>query len=113
MDRVGNGGGDAAPVQRASICDPDVEVFASVPGRSVDEPRARIFGNVLAGKERHLEIVTLIEMLKRMLAHQSVQIARRNAFEFLERSHAGLSEYLDGQLVRQHETVTRPRPIVA
>ena len=68
VDRVGDGGVDAAPGERASIRGPDVEVFASVPGRSVDESRAGIFGDVLAGKERHLEIVALVEILKRMLA---------------------------------------------
>ena len=113
VDRVGDGGVDAAPGERASIRGPDVEVFPSVPGRSVDESRAGIFGDVLAGKERHLEIVALVEILKRMLAHQSGQIARRNAFELLESGHPGLTEYLDRELVRQHETVARLRPIVA
>ena len=38
------------------IGSPDIEILAAVAGRGVDEAGAGIFGDVIAGKQRHREI---------------------------------------------------------
>ena len=67
IDGVGNGGVDAARCQLARIRGPDIEVLAAVAGRGVHEAGAGIVGDVIAGKQRHCEIVAVVEPLERML----------------------------------------------
>ncbi len=57
VDGVGDGGVDAAGFQRRLVVHPHVEVFAAVAGRGVDETGAGVFGDVLAFKERNVEVV--------------------------------------------------------
>src|SRR5205085_10678268 len=51
IDRVGDGGVDAAPGKRPLVRGPDVEVFAAVAGRGMHEAGARVVGDVVAGEE--------------------------------------------------------------
>ncbi|OIQ63090.1 hypothetical protein GALL_553740 [mine drainage metagenome] len=48
IDGVGDGGADAAAFQFTRIRHPDVEVFAAVAGRGVNEAGAGVFGDVIA-----------------------------------------------------------------
>ena len=50
VDGVGDGGIDAARFQLARIRRPDVEVFAAVAGRGVDEAGTRVVGDVITGE---------------------------------------------------------------
>ena len=60
VDGVGDGGIDAARFQRRAIGRPDLEVLAAVTGRGVHEAGAGVVGDVVAGKQRHVEIVALV-----------------------------------------------------
>ena len=57
VDRVGDRGVDAARLELARDRGPDVEVLAAVAGRGVHEAGAGIVGDVLAGEQRHVEVV--------------------------------------------------------
>ena len=67
VDGVGDRGVDAARFQRARIRRPDVEVLAAVAGRGVHEAGAGVVGDVVAGEQRHVEIVAAMP-LQRMRA---------------------------------------------
>ena len=58
VDGVGNRGTDAARFERARIRGPDIEVLAAMAGRGVHEAGAGIVGDVIAGEQRHDEVVT-------------------------------------------------------
>ena len=60
VDGVGDGGIDAARFQRRLVGGPDVEVLAAVARRGVDEAGAGVVGDVVAGEERNIEIVTAV-----------------------------------------------------
>ena len=62
VDGVGDGGVDAARFQLARIRHPDVEVLAAVAGRGVDEAGAGVVGDVIAGQQRHVEIVAPVPL---------------------------------------------------
>ena len=49
---------DPAIFQFDAICDPDLEVFAAVSWRGMDETGAVLVGDVIARKQRHREVVT-------------------------------------------------------
>ena len=57
VDGEGDGGVDAARLQLRRVLHPDVEVLAAVAGRGVHEAGAVLVGDVVAGEQRHLEIV--------------------------------------------------------
>ena len=58
VDGVGDCGVDAARLELARIRRPDIEVFAAVTGRGVDEAGAGVVGDVIAGEQRHRETRT-------------------------------------------------------
>ena len=60
IDGVGNGRVDAARGELRRIRRPDIEVVAAVAGRGVDEASAGIVGDVIAGQQRHFEVVAAI-----------------------------------------------------
>ena len=76
VDRVGNGGTDAARFQRARIRGPDIKVLAAVAGRGVHEAGAGIVGDVIASEQRNGEVVTAFGF-QRMRARQSPRDRRR------------------------------------
>ncbi len=57
IDGIGNCRIDAARGEFACMGGPDVEVFAAMSRRGMDEPGAGILGDMITGKQRHLEIV--------------------------------------------------------
>ena len=59
VDGEGNLGVDAARFERGAIVLPDLEVLGAVAGRGVHKAGAGILGDMLAGEQRHIEIVTL------------------------------------------------------
>src|SRR5690606_18691277 len=59
----GDGGVDAAFLKLACVLHPDVEVLPTVAGCRVHEARTGIVGDVIAGKERHGELVAAAEAL--------------------------------------------------
>src|SRR5258707_2844743 len=58
VNGIRNRGIDAPRFERARVRHPDVEVLAAVAGRGVDEAGAGIVGDVIAGEERDIEVVT-------------------------------------------------------
>ena len=61
IDRIGNGRIDTARGKLARIGGPNIEVLAPVSWRGMDEAGARVFGDMIAGKERDFKIVALVE----------------------------------------------------
>src|SRR5271156_5439970 len=57
IDGVGNCRIDAARGEFARMGGPHLKIFAPMPRRRVDEPSAGIFGYMVTGEQRHLEIV--------------------------------------------------------
>ncbi len=70
VDGIGDRRVDAARRERTRIRRPNVEVFASVARRGVDEARAGVPGHVLANQQRHVEIVAFAA--QRMCTDQSL-----------------------------------------
>ena len=62
IDGVGNRRIDAARFECARIRGPDFEVLAAVARRGVDEARAGVVGDVIAGEERHIEVVAALAL---------------------------------------------------
>ena len=95
----------------ARVRGPDLEVLAAVAGRGVHEAGAGVVGDVIAGEQRHVEIVAAIEPLaadaRRSMLGQRLGATRR---ELLERSHARLPQHFDGEFVGEHEACRRPWP---
>jgi hypothetical protein len=58
IDRVGDGGVDAARFQLARIFHPDIEVFAAVARRGMDKTGAGVVGDVIAFEERDAKPIT-------------------------------------------------------
>ena len=57
VDGVGDRRIDAARFERARVRGPDLEVLAAVARRGVHEAGAGVVGDVIAGEERHVEVV--------------------------------------------------------
>ena len=58
IDRIGDRGVDAARSERARVRRPNIKVFAAVTRRRVHETGAGVIGDVIAGEQRHLEVIT-------------------------------------------------------
>ena len=58
IDRIGNGRIDTPRGKLACVGGPNIEVLAPVSWRGVDEAGARVFGDMVAGKERDFKAVT-------------------------------------------------------
>ena len=83
VDGVGDRGVDAARFELARIRRPDVEVLAAVAGRGVHEAGAGVVGDVIAGEQRHGELVAAGEALQRMRAFDRVErVGRRRRATF-------------------------------
>ena len=78
VDGVGDRGVDAARLQRRRVGGPDVEVLAAVTGRGVDETGAGVVGDVVAGEQRHGEIVAGVCTRERMAQRNAASIVARN-----------------------------------
>ncbi len=57
VDGEGDLGVDAARFERGAVLFPDLEVLGAVAGRGMHEARAGVLGDMLAGEQRHVEIV--------------------------------------------------------
>ena len=57
IDSIGNCRIDAARGEFARMGGPDVKIFAAMSRRGVDKSSTGILGDMIAGKQRHLEIV--------------------------------------------------------
>src|SRR4029077_16206611 len=67
VDRIRNGCIDAARGKLARVGGPNIEVLTPVSWRGMDEAGARVFGDMIAGKERDFKIVAFVEALEWML----------------------------------------------
>ena len=82
VDRIGNRRVDAALLELAPMLHPDVEVLAAVAGRGVHEAGAGFLGDMLAGKQRHVELIAAeAGVLQRMRQHQRLEVVRRDRRE--------------------------------
>src|SRR5579871_1166868 len=64
VDRIRDGGVDAACFESASVGGPNIEVIAAMAGRGVHKAGARVVGYVLAVEERDGETISLVEISK-------------------------------------------------
>ena len=100
---------------RASSCarirGPDFEVLAAVARRGVDEAGAGVVGDVIAGEQRHVEVVAAIA-LERMRADDPREHRRRNVLHLFVSRDARLLEHVGGELVGQDQRVAGLRPVV-
>ena len=78
---------------------PDLEVLGAMAGRGVDEARAGIVGDMLAGEQRHIEVVAALA--KRMRRDDSFESRPRHVAESLPSRHARSLEDLFGEVYRQ------------
>ena len=112
VDRVGDFRVDAALLQLAAMLHPEVEVLAAVAGRGVHEAGARLLGDVLAGKQRHVEGVAAEPGLaQRMRNHERLEIVGRHVGHALVRLDPRLRHHVGGERIGQHEPVARLRPV--
>ena len=70
VDGVGDRGVDAPRGKLRSIPGPDLEVLAAVTGCGVHEAGADVVGDMVAGEQRHGEIIPGVERLERMISNQ-------------------------------------------
>ena len=66
------------------VARPDVEVLAAVAGRGVDEAGAGVVGDMVAGEQRHVEVVAAADALQRMRADDRRQIVSRHVAQLLD-----------------------------
>ena len=76
VDGVGDGGVDAARFERARVGGPDLEVLAAVAGRGVDEAGAGVVGDVIAGEQRHVEIIAALLAQRMRADHRRQHVGR-------------------------------------
>ena len=108
VDGEGDGGRDAARLEVAGSVHPGLEVLAAVTGRGVDKAGAGIVGDMIAGDQRHGEIVAATEPLERAGADHSLKVGRLDVGEALE-LELGLGEAFLGQHICKHQLFTRLR----
>ena len=112
IDRVGDVGVDAALFQLAAMLHPEVEVLAAVAGRGVHEAGARLLGDVLAGKQRHVEVVAAGPAWRSGCASTSVSKSSAGTSETRSyRLDARLRHHVGGERIGQHEPVAGLRPV--
>ena len=85
VDRIGDRAVDAARLKLARARGPHVEVLAAVAGRGVHEAGAGIVRHVIAGEQRHDELIAARDALERMRAAELREIVRRHRAHLLER----------------------------
>src|SRR6185437_9629011 len=73
IDGVGDRGVDATRIELSRIRHPDVEVFAAVTGCGVDEAGACVICDMLAGKQRDLELVSTSEAVQGVRAFHRIE----------------------------------------
>ena len=72
--------------------------------------RTRVVGDVIAIKQRHIEIIT--QMRKRMRADKRAQSCRRSIMHtFIAFNFSGF-EHVAGELVGKNKTIANHRPII-
>jgi hypothetical protein len=84
VDGVGDGGIDAALVELARVRHPHVEVFTAMTGRGMNEAGTGVLGNVVAGQQRHGELISAVEATQWMgTLHRIERIGRNIAHLFV------------------------------
>ena len=75
VDRIGDARLDAAPGELAAVRRPELEVLPAVAGRSVDEARSRLVGDVVALEQRDDEAIAMgVERMGAEHLRQSVPV---------------------------------------
>ena len=102
IDGVGNRRIDAMRFQPRAIRGPDLEVLAAVARRGMNEAGAGIVGDVVAGEQRHDEIIAVAT--KRMRASHVVKHAHADdVCTFVKSRDPRLLEHIGGELVREDQ----------
>ncbi|MGX0965828.1 hypothetical protein AB7M63_006277 [Bradyrhizobium japonicum] len=112
VDGVGDRGRDAARIELAGVGRPDVEVLAAVARRGVHEAGAGVVGDMLAGEQRHDELVTAAEPAQGMGAFHGIQRVAGNVAHLFVRRYARLLEHLCGERIGQDQEIAGLGPVV-
>ena len=110
IDGVGNDRADAARFQCGAAGGPDLEVLAAMPRRGVDEAGAGVVGDVIAGKQRHLEVVAFA--VQGMFTDHAGKHLGGNVGDLVVSSDLGLLEHFASEILRQDVEIAELRPIV-
>ncbi len=108
VDGEGDDGVDAARFECGPIVLPHLEILGAVARRGMNEASAGVFGDMLAGEQRHVEIV----------AAAAQRVGRRGNFGWLnfaaafERGYPRGVHHALSQSVRQQEQVALLGPVV-
>src|SRR5262249_56545957 len=89
---------------------PDLEILCAVTRGRVHETRAGILGDVLASKQRYVEIVT--SAAQRMSQSNAVQDGARNVAKPFPALHTRRLEHLISKLIGKDQPVTGFGPIL-
>ncbi len=108
VDRERDLGVDAARVDLAGMRHPDIEVFAAVARRRMNEARTGIVGDVVAFEQRHGKFIAASETLERMRAGDGSEIGSRNVGETLV-LQLRLGKGLLSQLIGEDQLLARAR----
>ena len=84
VDGVGDRRIDAARFERARIRGPDVEVLAAVARRGVHEAGAGVVGDVIAGEQRHVEVVAALAVAADARRRARASIAAGHVLHLLD-----------------------------
>ena len=103
IDGEGDRGVDAARFECGAIFLPDLEVLGAVAGRGVHEARAGVLGDVLAGEQRHAEVVAVAA--KGMSRSDGFESSPRHVAVASPGRHARRLENVFGELVGKDQPV--------
>ena len=111
VDGVGNRGIDAARFELARVRGPDFEVLAAVARRGVHEAGAGVVGDVVAGEERHVEVVAAFA-LEADARNWIRKIAAGYVVDLLVGCDPRCLEHIGRKLVGENKRVAGLCPIV-
>ena len=112
VHRVGNAGVDVERLQVAGRSRPQVEVFATMARRRVDEAGARLVGDVVAVQQGNLVAVVRQRPGEGMGADARRQHRSRHVAEALKAVHPRRLEQAFGEAVGQHVAPAHLGPVV-
>ena len=108
VDGVRDGGVDPVALRAPRAGGPDLEVLAAMARRGVHEAGAGIVGDVIAGEQRHGEVIA--ERAERMRAAKIGEIVGRHVGDLVIRGDARLLEHVAREIFRQDEADRRTSP---
>ena len=91
---------------------PDIEIFAAVAGRGVDEAGAGVVGDVVAGQQRHGEFIAAGKSFQRMRAFDRIQSIAGDVAHLLVRRDARLLEHALRKCIGEDQEIAGFRPVI-